>query len=380
MNQFPEPYAPMYFRALIIVTLFVLAFLGESFAYRRYTGLSRWQSVGLGVLAAVLAGICVAIGNERNDRQYSHGFGSTPLLFWGHTALLPLLAVPFIVRLYHKWIGGQLTDAEKLPGMDGVRAWLGFGNLICAMLIPICAWRTFGVSLPAMFALTFGLLLAYPVFNLASAAPQPAPAGPTDDLSAEREKVLQLLEAGKITADESADLLNALGQSVPRRPFPAAETELSPQRKIVLLGAALLLIGFILPWFVVNPGAEANEIIAKLQEGMQISTGSWLPHMNFSLPTGTAQVHAGDLRNGLGWWVLLLGIGAAVLPFFATTLKAQTQKKVVIAALAIGAFLLVYLLSMMDWPLGKISMGFILALAGYSLEIVGTLKERPAAR
>jgi hypothetical protein len=297
-----------------------------------------------------------------------------PLLA-GEIILFSMAVFPFVVRLFRKWIGGHLTDAEKLPGMDGVRAWLSVGNLICAILIPICAWQVFQVSLPAMFALTFGLLLAYPVFNLVSATPSPAPTLPPEDLSNEREKVLQLLETGKINADESAELLNALGQSVPQRPPPAAERELSPQRKIVLLGAALLLLGFFLPWFKINLGQAMNETMGQLQQ----MVGGAMPQMNFGQQNNNLVqvVQAGNIPNGLGWWILALGISAAVLPFFATNLKPQLQKKVILAALAVGAFLLVYLLS--D-ALRYISIGIILALAGYSLEVVGTLKERTEAR
>ena len=368
---------PVYvFRALLIATIIVLGSLAGTGIYRRYTGLTRWQSALLCMLAAGVPAMCFAL---QLFRRGSYGGGMQPVMGPAISAIfLSLLAVPFVVRLYRKWIGGHLTEAEKLPGMDGVRAWLGVGNFICAILIPICAWQAFGVSLPAMFALTFGLLLAYPVFNLASAVPQPAPAASVEDLSSEREKVLQLLEAGKVTADESAELLNALGQSVPSRPQPVSEMELTPQRKIVLLGAALLLLGFFLPWFAINPGAMVNEMAAQLQQNMnQMMPGNGMPQMNISTSTGTMQVHAGDVAHGLGWWILALGIGAAVLPFFATNLKAQMQKKVILAALGVGAILLVYLLS---GALRYASLGVILALAGYALEVVGTLKERPVAR
>lgn len=380
MNQMPEPsYAPMFFRALLFAGIIVLALLGESFAYRRYTGLLRWPSWLLSFAAAGLAVLAVMYTSDQySHRQYSPDFTRQPQFYIACAALLPLLAMPFLTRLYRKWIGGHFTDAEKLPGMDGVRAWLGVGNLICAALIPICAWRTFDISLPLLYALTFGLLLAYPIFNLASASPQIAPAGPVEDLSDEREKVLQLLEAGKITADESADLLNALGQTVPQRPVPAGEMAMSPARKIVLLGAVLLLIGFFLPWFNINPGQLLNEASAQMQQmlGGMMPSGA-MPQINLAPNTGMMQIHAGDVAHGLGWWILALGIGAAVLPFFTTNLKAPIQKKVILASLAIGAFLLAYLLS--D-TLRYVSIGVILALAGYALEFVGTLKERPAPR
>jgi hypothetical protein len=153
--------------------------------------------------------------------------------------------------------------------------------------------------------------------------------------------------------------------------------EMSSARKIVLFGAALLLIGFFLPWFAINPGQILNEAAGQVQQMMGgMMPGNSLPlNMPGMQTTGTMQVHAGDVEHGLGWWILALGIGAAVLPFFATNLKPQLQKKVILAALAVGGFLLAYLLY--D-TLRYVSIGAILALAGYALEFVGTLKERVA--
>jgi hypothetical protein len=361
--------------AVPLAAFIVFGILGESFAYRRYTGLKHWQSVLLGLFTAALAGLFCVYYHEELRRRLQLGRNDDDVALTACASIiLPLLVFPFAVRLYHKWISGQLTDAEKLPGLDGVRAWLGVGNLVCATLIPVCVWLLFGTSLAIMFALTFGLLLAYPIFTLASAAPPPAPAAPAEDLSAEREKVLQLLETGKITADESAELLNALGQSVPPRAPLVTEKELSPPQKIVLLGAALLLLGFFLPWFAINPGQMLNEMVLRQSMGGGTMPANVMPHV---LDNGAVQIHAGDVAHGLGWWVLALGIGAAVLPFFATNLKPELQKKVILAALAIGAFLLVYLLS--D-ALRYVRIGVILAMAGYALELVGTLKERPQAR
>ena len=366
--------------ALPLAAFIVLGIIGESFAYRRYTGLKHWQSALLGFFSAALAGIfCIYYYDALHQgHQFGRSNDDEPIIICASISL-PLLAVPFVVQLYRKLIGGQLTDAEKLPGLDGVRAWLGMGNVICAALIPVCVWLLFGTSLAMMFTLTFGLVLLYPVFNFVSAAPSPAPVAAPEDLSNEREKVLQLLEAGKINADESAELLNALGQSVPSRPQQlASEMELSPQRKIVLLGAALLLLGFFLPWFTINPGHMMNAATAQMQQIMgEVMSGNNAAQMIGSEFGVTVQIHAGDVAHGLGWWILALGIAAAVLPFFATNLKAQVQKKVILAALAIGTFLLVYLLS--D-NLRYVSVGVILALAGYALEMVGTLKERPVAR
>jgi hypothetical protein len=254
-----------------------------------------------------------------------------------------------------------------------VRAWLGVGNVICAVLLPICLSSIYGVSLSALLALTFGLLLAYPLLNMASQSAQPAPAAQPEDLSHEREKVLQLLEAGKITADESAELLNALSHSAPEPAKPA--TGINPARKMVLLGAVLLLVGFFLPWFSVNTAEEANRLQSQLQQSMNQQIPVNLPI--FSQPGWTVRMCGGDIAHGLGWWILLLGGAAAVLPFFATNLSGELQKKVTLGCLGVGAIILLYLFTN---NLRYVSIGIVFGLAGYVLELIGTLQERPLAR
>jgi hypothetical protein len=363
--------------ALLIATLVVVGILVGTTIYHRYTGLTRGQSALLWLLAIGLAVVTVGFpAISPINQHFSGNPDEKPFLKLSGFILLWLLVLPFGVKLYRKWIGGHLTEVEKLPGIDGVRAWLGVGNVICAALIPICVWAVSGFSPIGFWALMFGLLLAYPLLNMASESAQPVPVAPTEDLSGEREKVLQLLETGKISAVESAELLNALGHSAPPSPKPA--TEINPQRKMVLLGAALLLIGFFLPWFTINPGHMVNEATAQMQQMM----GGMMPNNNAAQMIGsefgvTVQVHAGDLTHGLGWWILAMGIVAAVLPFFATTLEASMQKKIILAALGIGAILLIYLFS--D-NFRYVSFGILLVLAGYVLELVGTLKERPSPR
>jgi hypothetical protein len=169
--------------------------------------------------------------------------------------------------------------------------------------------------------------------------------------------------------------LNALAHSAPP-PAPKPAAEINPQRKLVLIGAAIVLLGFFLPWFAINPNAVANEMTNQFQHSMnQMMPGNAMP--NLSLPDTTVQVHAGDIAHGLGWWILALGLIAAVLPFFATTLESSMQKKIILAALGIGAVLLIYVLS--D-AIRYVSFGILLVLAGYALEVVGTLRERTNAR
>jgi hypothetical protein len=356
---------------IIIVLVPIIVWIGTSL-YRRYTGLTRSQSALL-----FLVGVSGAIGLLAYENQvyFRDSDNSRAILISFCAILFPLLAFPFVTRLYLKWIGGRLTEAEKLPGIDGVRAWLGVGNVICAVLLPICFSFVYGISLSALLALTFGLLLAYPLLNMASQSAQPASAAQPEDLSSEREKVLQLLEAGKITADESAELLNALSHSAPEPAKPA--TGINPARKMGLLGAVLLLVGFFLPWFDIRLGEEMNELSSQTQQSInqQMPPNITFP-FNIMRSDSRVLLSGGDIAHGLGWWILLLGIVAAVLPFFATNLDKQTQKKVMLACLGIGAVILIYLFTN---NLKFASIGIVFGLAGYILELIGTLQERPLA-
>lgn len=354
--------------------------------YRRYTGLSQGKAALLWLLGVALTVGFVIYEQQQNEtHNYRNIFGGPISLSCLACAIgLPLLGLPFLVRLHRKWIGGQVTEAEKLPGSAGVRAWLGAGNLICATLLAICLNQLFGVSFLAATTLTFGLLLIYPLLMLATDPAVTTPAAPGEDLSHEREKVLQLLESGRITAEESAELLNALGQSVPARPPAAKEMEMTPQRKLVLLGAALLLVGFFLPWYRINPSAEydsgAQWQVSKMQDALHQPMPQLhdVPgYVNLAQFTPTIDFKGGDINHGLGWWVLLLGIVAAILPFFATNLNGPMQKKVMLACLGVGAVILVYLFTNY---LRFISIGILAGLAGYALELIGTLRERPALR
>jgi len=361
----------------LLVIVMLIGWLGAGTRICRYTGLTRGKSFLLWTLASGLSINLVLFERAMFNKRYYQTWRRedfTPFMQIC-ALLLPILVLPFAVRLYQKWIGGHMTEAEKLPGIGGVRAWLGVGNVICAGLIPICVWQLFGFSPVGILALTFGALLASPLLIMAADSARPAPVVPAEDLSKEREKVLQLLETGKINAADSAELLNALAHSAPP-PAPKPVAEINPQRKLVLIGAAVLLVGFFLPWFTINPNAVANEMTAQFQHNMnQMMPGNAMP--NLSLPDTTVQIHAGDLAHGLGWWILALGMIAAVLPFFATTLESSMQKKIILAALGVGVILLMYLLS--D-AIRYVSFGILLVLAGYTLEVVGTLKERLLAR
>ena len=71
--------------------------------------------------------------------------------------------------------------------------------------------------------------------------------------------------------------------------------------------------------------------------------------------------------------MLLFGVVAAVLPYLAANLDSETTQKVSLIALSLGAIILLYLFTR---SIRFASIGLLLGLAGYALEILGVIKER----
>ncbi len=359
--QFPfhmdiyRSHGPTMVVAILIAVVAVVLTVAATTAFRRQLASSRGQAALL-LLVSLGGAITAAMFWFDAHPQYSHN----SLLPLAAVSALPMLGIPFVVGLHLKWIGGRATEAEKRRGADGFRAWLSPLNVITALLIAACAWIGFGYSFVGVLGLLILALVAYPVLNLASAPP----AVPPDDrgpgqLSSERERVMRMLDEGRITAEEGAELLNALGNTVQPR---------APLARMVLIGAAILLIGFFLPWFTYNPG---REIQRTMEGGMPGMRG------NMNLPDVFAQtvvsVAGGDVRHGLGWIVLVLGVAAAALPYLGLRTDTRLQSNLVLIVLSAGLVVLLYLLTQ---NLRYASIGIFLAVAGYVVQLVGVLKER----
>jgi len=352
--------------AALVVTLFL---------YRR-----RFLGMGWGALLWFGAWVCAAAVTA--DRfglftGHTHQLVKQDRLHWVLSGLcaglLIVFAVPFAVRLYGKWIGSSIDEQEKASGVEGVRAWLKGWNVLLAVAISLCAWQGFQYSFWGVLAMTMGLLLAYPAVKALSAAgqsPQAAAipaADPAADLSDERERVLKLLEDGKVTAEEGAELLSALSETA--RPELHAPTAMTPGRKLLLLGALLVIVGFFLPWFSIDLGQEM---------GRDTRMMSYLGNQSMPMPasfSGTVRVAGGEVAHGFGWIVLLLAVLAAALPFVKLDVSRQTQRILLVAPLAVGAFIIVYLLTR---DIRQVSFGLPLVLAGYAAEFIGLMKDIPS--
>jgi hypothetical protein len=301
--------------------------------------------------------------------------------------LLPVLAAALGVKLYEKWVNGRLSEAERRPGRDGFRAWLSRWNVVLIFGIAVCAWLGYRYSFLAAMLVAAAGVLAYPIMVSAMAGGGAEASPPPADLSPERERVLRLLEEGRVTAEEAAELLSALGATLPPSPtaaMPRGEPW-TPGRRVMVIGAAIVLVGFFLPWFEVNLGREMRQMMDQTMAALPSvpmgvdARGMMQPGDTWAGPSATAtiRVAGGDVGHGLGWLVLGLGIGATLTPVVTPGLAPEQRRAVMTVALAVGGVVLLYLLT---GNLSRVSYGLIVVLVGYVLEGAGLLRDQFAWR
>lgn len=204
------------------------------------------------------------------------------------------------------------------------------------------------------------------------------PPGPGENPASERDRVLRMLEAGKITAQESAELLSALSHATSGT-IIRRETKYGAHVKMSFVGAALVLIGFFLPWFRFNLATEMQHAMSQLGGAGNGTFGGSAGGNAFpgGFPRNAiVSVAGGDIKSGLGWIVLLLGLAAAILPYLVSNLDSEMLRKIKLAALGIGGLILIYLAVE---GIRGIFVGILAVAVGYGLEIYGTLKEPQTA-
>lgn len=371
--------------------------------FRRYTGM-KLSTATLALLGGLVVGVFQAFHRARAiepflrssyDRENNNVEQILSVIAAG--LAFPLL-VALVLRLWGRWIGDNMTAEERLPGAAGLRAWFSASNVTVGILLIVCAWWGHDISPMLSGVIVGGVLAAQPLLGLGASATDSTPAStqgpglasvprpPAEDLSVEREKIVSMLEAGKLTPEESAELLQALGESS-RRSTPAP-TPLTSHQRLMLIGAAIVALGFFLPWFTINPGKEASRLMGQMKfsmpipnsgdfsmdgsapgNGLQMSTGG------MELNTGSISYSGGDIRRGLGWAALALALAAALLPYVAPSIDPHAARTIRLLCLGLGAFIVLYILSQ---SIRFVGIGLIIALAGYALEIAGALRERRA--
>jgi len=355
-------------------------------------GLMTWFChwyLGIGRKAGFLLAVGIVIAAFATGVYESHGWEDriisdeivTRCVFAG---LLVLTGLPLVIKLYRGWLGGHLTERENSIGASGFRAWLSAPSLILAVIIAFCAQAGPGYPAVAIFVMIVLALVAYPAMRtLGQPGPSTASVNRAENLTAEREKVLALLEAGRITAEESAELLNALGSTL-KTPEPGAMA-IPMAHRAILIGAGLVLIGFFLPWFTVDLGKEMDSMQAQLQSRLGAQFGGMigqqgggqarisLPNLSrsFGFQDQTVNFTGGDVQHGMGWIILLLSVGAALLPLVRSGIDAQTERAGTLIALGVGAVMVVYLVIS---NLRYLNIGILLAAAGYCVQWAALLR------
>jgi hypothetical protein len=289
--------------------------------------------------------------------------------------LVPVLGGALGVKLYEKWLNGRTSEAERQRGAAGVRAWLNGANVVLILGIAICARVSeYGnLSLVALLLMTAAVVLAYPMVTTMTSADAVSgtAAVVAADLTPERERVLRMLEEGKVTAEEAAELLSALGHTIPVS--PTVVEPWTPGRKLMMAGAAAVLVGFFLPWFSFNPGAEVRRMMGQMTTSMGMDVRAIPGTDMVETPGATVRIAGGDIGHGLGWIMLALALAAAATPFVATGLAREQRRVVMLVALAAGGIVGLYLLT---GNLSRVEFGLPIVLVGYAVEAFGVVRDR----
>lgn len=359
---------------LISLLLILLVPLGFTFMLLRVVNrLAFATAVGTAFLFVLVSGAFI-LGRANSVSAGSPNRDLTHLALIISAVLLPTLGC-YLLMIYQKWTGTPPHKADA-----SFASWLKPGYLLWAagLAWALAMWAEVPPLLGA--GLLVGLLASYPLIyavNLPAATNADSPAPNYDSLTAEREKVLTMVAERQITPEEGAELLNALGSTrqassaSPRAPLPR-------HARLAVVGSLLVLVGFFLPWFVINPGKELGRATQSL--GMQVNMPAMpadlqqqLGSMGNMVKIKTADLEVTGPRVGhsLGWLILLLAGIVAAAHGMRDQFDASTRRTIALSALAIGCFLLAYLLS--D-TLRYASFGIAMVLAGYACLAIATLR------
>ena len=186
------PFVALFIGLALIAALLLL---GSAFL-RRWLGVGREQSYLLTVATVLAAAGYWAYRVYQVDQLYRRSILQSQDRDVAITAavcsgLLVFFGVPLALKLYRAWIGAHISEAEKLPGAAGLRAWLSPTNLVFAILVSTCAAFAFNYSFLTTFILLLLALLAFPIINTIMQTPTPASTPrEAETLSAERENLI----------------------------------------------------------------------------------------------------------------------------------------------------------------------------------------------
>ena len=155
----------------------------------------------------------------------------------------------------------------------------------------------------------------------------------------------------------------------------AATVAAPPSRgaKLTLIGAAVVFLGFLFPWFELAPIAEASKLLSSamppgLEQQLQ-GIGASLPQF----PSGPiVRISGPKVADGLGWIVLVTALAAALLPHFAQAVHRGTLNTMRLVALGVSSGIMIYLAA--ESP-RYVAIGLVITVAGLFLEWMGLLRD-----
>jgi hypothetical protein len=161
--------------------------------------------------------------------------------------------------------------------------------------------------------------------------------------TAERSRILKMVEDGKISSEEGAELLDAMGRSNALR----GQGAFSRLDFAMLCGVALVILGFFLPWaYITLPGLGASGTFS-----------------------GGSAYQAGYHVGAIGWAVLVIAVVSAI-PIFVTPKDLLYKISMLQVFLTlVGGVLVVSVLVRVG---GHLGVGLIFCLAGFIVELVGS--------
>ncbi len=157
--------------------------------------------------------------------------------------------------------------------------------------------------------------------------------------TAERDRILKMVEEGKINTEEGTELLDAMGRSSALR----GEEKFSRLDMMMLVGAALVVLGFFLPWAYIRIGQPFGQV------------------------TG---YQAGYHTKAMGWSVLIIVIASAVPIFITPKDYLYKISMLQMFLILIGIALVVSVLVQVG---DKLGVGLIFCLTGFIVEILAAV-------
>ena len=177
--------------------------------------------------------------------------------------------------------------------------------------------------------------------------------------TAERQRTLEMVQEGKISAEEGAELLDALGRSNAM----LGQDKFSRLDMLILAGVAIAVLGFFLPWVHINIRYFSQ---SQLQQLDKMSAPLYDINKSMHDVYGEGIYQSGYQTGAIGWAVLIVAIIGAVPVFITPKNFLYKISMLQIFLLLLGGALVISLLlrtgSRMGAGLPVCLAGFVLAL------------------